>query len=27
MGTKAIEILNLDAKNLIDLLTRAYADE
>jgi len=27
MGTKAIEILNLDAKNLIDLLNRAYADE
>ncbi|NLA21799.1 MAG: ferritin, partial [Candidatus Marinimicrobia bacterium] len=27
MGTKAIEILNLDANHLIDLLNRAYADE
>ena len=27
MGTKAIEILNLDAKHLVDLLNRAYADE
>jgi bacterioferritin len=27
MGTKAIEILNLDVKNLVDLLNRAYADE
>lgn len=27
MGTKAIEIISMDVKQLIDLLNRAYADE